>query len=71
MEVQAYIERHPEVRRIINNITSTPSATNPCLAFWVALNVTAANARNFATRIFEINQDFATAYLDQGARQAK
>ncbi|KAK3914722.1 Zinc finger CCHC domain-containing protein 12 [Frankliniella fusca] len=71
MEVSALCQSHPEVLRIINSITSTPAPDNPCLAFWVAQNITAANARAFARRIIDIDRDFVTAYLDAGARQAK
>ncbi|KAK3907845.1 Lysine acetyltransferase, partial [Frankliniella fusca] len=38
MDVTATLQR-PEIQAIVNKITSVPSRTNHCLAFWVNTNI--------------------------------
>ncbi|KAK3910079.1 hypothetical protein KUF71_000657, partial [Frankliniella fusca] len=38
MDVTATLQR-PEIQAIVNKITSVPSSTNYCLAFWVNTNI--------------------------------
>ncbi|KAK3932565.1 SsrA-binding protein [Frankliniella fusca] len=70
MDVTATLQR-PEIQALVNKITSVPSSTNYCLAFWVNTNISESNARLFAGRLWQINGHVWSAYLDIAARPEK